>query len=370
MECSSGCGRPLSEQSLRCRLCKQLYHCECLNINSQQYSALTKEYLASWQCPSCCNVSRRHKGNRDNTPVRNSVIPTPEDTSVPGKPLERATYPDCDWRVFTQELQSTLNTWRQDMDNNLAKIRREIHNALSDIKQEIHALRTEQDGIKSGLASLTRDITELKSSSQYQAEQHGDLERKVRDLESVTSGARDAVNLISALEYKIDGLEQQARQCNVEICNVPDRRNENLLGILEAIGSKIKYPIQQKDIVSVHRVPHASQQSDRPKNIIVKFTTRILRDNILSAFRKAKGVKSDELGIAGQSHAIYMNEHLTLKKKQLFRECRDKAKECKYKYVWIKNGAILVRQDDNKPAFVIHSNQNLDKIRSSSAIQT
>ncbi|VVC87115.1 unnamed protein product [Leptidea sinapis] len=80
-----------------------------------------------------------------------------------------------------------------------------------------------------------------------------------------------------------------------------------------------KLTISKKNVNSIQRVPHANQQNNRQlKNIIVKFTTRILRDNILSAFRKAGGVRSEQIGIQGQSQIIYMNEHLTLKYKRLF----------------------------------------------------
>ncbi|XP_023939390.2 uncharacterized protein LOC112046816 [Bicyclus anynana] len=364
MECGSGCGRVLTEKSLMiCRLCKQTYHCECLNISLHQYLSLSKDDIASWTCPTCCNVTRRHRGDRDNTPVRSTVIPTSKELASCSLAESGTSHQDPDWRSFQQELQSMLNAWRQDMDCSLSKIRGDIHNALTDIKNEIHALRTEQDNMKIGLAGLTNDVTELKAAAQFQAEEHSDLKKKFRDLDAVKGDRSDAMNLVTTMECKIDSLEQHARQCNVEICNVPDKRNENLMGILETLCTQIKYTVQQRDIISIHRVPHANQQNNRPKNIIVKFTTRIIRDNVLSAFRKTRGLKSDQLGITGQPHNIYMNEHLTLKNKQLFRECRGEAKKHKYKYVWVKNATILVRRTDTSPAFVVRSSKDLSKFK-------
>lgn len=364
VECGSGCGRPLTEQSLmQCRMCKMSYHCECLNINIQQFSTLSKEQLASWHCPACSNVSRRHKGNRENTPVRSSVI-SPIDDTAPPQPFEQKCSNDNqDWRAFTQELQGMLNAWRQDIDSSLNHIRSDIKTALSEMTNELQSLRTDFNNLKSGLSNLSNDVTDLKSSTRFLTEQHTDLEKKVQALQGLRKDTEESSNLVSSLEYKIDCLEQQARQCNIEICNVPDKRNENLLSILEAIGSHIKYPIQHKDVVSIHRVPHANQQNNKPKNIIVKFTTRIIRDNILSAFRRAKGMKSDQIGIAGQSQDLYMNEHLTLKNKKLFRECREEAKKHNYKYVWIKNATILVRQNDTSPAFAIRSCNDFIKFK-------
>ncbi|CAG4981430.1 unnamed protein product [Parnassius apollo] len=169
---------------------------------------------------------------------------------------------------------------------------------------------------------------------------------------------------ISNLETKVDYLEQQARQCNIEICNIPETRSENFLNIMGSISMAINFPISQKDILSIHRVPHAHRQTNKPKNVIVKLSSRILRDNVLAAFRKVKTLKTDQLGLTGSTMTVYMNEHLTLKKKQLFRKTRDLAAMHQYKYVWVRNATILVREQDGDTAFAIRTDDDLRKIKS------
>ncbi|CAG4998396.1 unnamed protein product [Parnassius apollo] len=100
------------------------------------------------------------------------------------------------------------------------------------------------------------------------------------------------------LESKIDMMEQQVRQSNIEIVNLPERRDENLIAVLQNIGSIIKHPINPADIVSVHRVPHMDKKNPHPKNVIVKFSTKIIRDNVIAAARVVKSVKSDQLLIS------------------------------------------------------------------------
>ncbi|XP_052749331.1 uncharacterized protein LOC128200306 [Galleria mellonella] len=169
--------------------------------------------------------------------------------------------------------------------------------------------------------------------------------------------------LIKTLEFKIGHMEQQARECNIEISNVPERRNENLLAITTNLGAAINQKILSSDIVSIHRVPHASREDTRPKNIIVKFTTKILRDNVLAACRLKKGLNSEQLSVSGSVHKIYVNEHLTVKNKLLFRECRQKAKIQNYKYVWVKNSVILLRKSDNSPVLAIRTLHDVVKIK-------
>ncbi|CAH1977268.1 unnamed protein product [Acanthoscelides obtectus] len=46
------------------------------------------------------------------------------------------------------------------------------------------------------------------------------------------------------------------------------------------------------------------------------------------------------------SVTVYVNEHLSLANKILFKEARTVAKNKKYKFVWTKGGQIFVRKDD------------------------
>ncbi|VVC98682.1 unnamed protein product [Leptidea sinapis] len=62
-----------------------------------------------------------------------------------------------------------------------------------------------------------------------------------------------------------------------------------------------------------------------------------------------------------------MNEHLTLKNKRLFRECREEAKRLKYKYVWVKNATILVRENDTSLSFAIRSTGDFTKFKNRGA---
>ncbi|XP_060810081.1 uncharacterized protein LOC132904186 [Amyelois transitella] len=239
-------------------------------------------------------------------------------------------------------------------------IRDEIHGNLAEIMSEIKSLRSDHIVLKRTVDNLEADLSSLKCSVQLQTEELNSLDVRVKEI-STAASERTTV-AVSHFESKIDALEQQARQCNVEICNIPERRNENLTGIVEAIGSAIKFQVEQRDIVSIHRVPHAQSDGNRPKNIIVKFCTRIQRDNFLSSFRKGKTLKTDQVGIPGTSSAIFINEHLTLKRKQLFRKCREFARKNQYKYVWIKNAIVLLRERDDSAAFAIRCDDDLAKI--------
>lgn len=405
MNCA-GCNTLLvtGARLLNCKTCESSYHFECLNITPRQFEALTNEFKAAWKCPSCNNVTRRTRSNL-HTPVQAALVPTHEDSMnmscdmmehCPASPCNSSTstilanesvvQDSADtfqaftnelhitlqgWRndinntlaSFKDDIKSTLNGWRDEMDTSFNKLNSELRSALGEVRDEMSNLRTEHHTMKQNVSELSHKVAQLQTSVEFQSEEQVEVKKRLDEISRQNS---EQSNLsISLLETKLDNLEQQARQCNVEILNMPESRSENLIHIMESIGAAIHFPVTQRDIISIHRVPHAHQQTNRPKNIIVKLSSRILRDNLLAAFRKVKNLKSDQLGFTCAPATIYMNEHLTLKKKHLFRKVKDVATLHQFKYVWIRNATILVRERDGDTAFAIHTVDDIRKIKSS-----
>jgi hypothetical protein len=238
-----------------------------------------------------------------------------------------------------------------------------ISTSLDNLNDTVMGLRRDNDCFKKSLTDITNRLTEMEQSLNMADSRQDLFENQLKTLTTQMQQTCDLPQYIQRIESKLAAIEQQARECNLEIVNLPDRRNENLISIVTGIGSALKQQIQPSDIVSCHRVPHADQKDTRPKNVIVKFTTRILRDNIIAASRSTRSLNTEQLAISGPSQKVYINEHLTLKNKILFRECRSKAKAHNYKFIWIKHGVILIRKSDTTPVLAVRSEQDLDKIK-------
>ncbi|KAI5635796.1 hypothetical protein NE865_11494 [Phthorimaea operculella] len=239
-----------------------------------------------------------------------------------------------------------------------------VRSDLKHINDNISQLKLDNANIQKILQETDTKLHEVEKSVNFVAERQDTFETRLSDLENKVAQSSELPSKCQLLEDKIASLEQQARQCNAEISNLPEKKNENLLSILESICRFINLPVKMPiDIVSIHRVPHANQNNSHPKNIIIKFATRILRDNFISAFRAKKTITAADLTITGPPHTIYCNEHLTLAKKILFRQCRETATQNGYKYKWIKHGTILVRKNDTSPVIAIRSPQDISKIK-------
>ncbi|CAH2101182.1 unnamed protein product [Euphydryas editha] len=131
------------------------------------------------------------------------------------------------------------------------------------------------------------------------------LDSELKKIKNQVSDTSNLPSYVQQLEKKIAAMEQQSRDCNVEIVNIPERRNENLVDLVMKLGSINKHELSKNDIIAIHRVPHAGQQDTRPKNVIVKFSTRVTRDNFLISSRAVKELNTELLGIPGTSHKVY-----------------------------------------------------------------
>lgn len=254
-------------------------------------------------------------------------------------------------------------------DQNVLDLRSEFQlfqtNMMTSMKQFFDTQNTK-------ISKFIQDFEELKTSIQFVSDKYDDLKfqteeirNRVTALESSSKSSQNKDYLLTELENRLEILELNSRQCNLEVVNVPEKRNENLIAILENIAAAVKQPITKHDVVSIHRVPQLNPKSGRPKNIIIRFSSRILRDNFLAAARTTKNITTDQLQIKGTSQRVYFNEHLTLKKKTLFREVREAAQKNGFKYTWIKHGSILARASDSSPVIVIRTKEDVCKIKSS-----
>ncbi|CAH1989211.1 unnamed protein product [Acanthoscelides obtectus] len=67
--------------------------------------------------------------------------------------------------------------------------------------------------------------------------------------------------------------------------------------------------------------------------------------------------------IQGVSDEFYVNEHLTMQNKLIYKEARRLAKLKQYKYVWTKNGEIFARKEDTSGVIIVKDTEGLKNIK-------
>ena len=65
------------------------------------------------------------------------------------------------------------------------------------------------------------------------------------------------------------------------------------------------------------------------------------------------------------SNKIFINENLTERRKEMFRDRLKVKKELHYSYIWTSNGRIYLQKDQNTPVVHINNKEDIQKLISS-----
>ncbi|XP_044764463.1 uncharacterized protein LOC123321026 [Coccinella septempunctata] len=228
----------------------------------------------------------------------------------------------------------------------------------------------DEDDLRSEISLLRGEIAELRKCVTFCSEKVSDFETQLihfKNLCKTTEDLKKENGLlkeeVKSLSAKVNNAEQLSRANNVEIQGVTEWKGENLINVVETIGKHVGYAVNKSDIDFATRVP--TMNSEKPKHIIVRFLSRMKRDEFV-AKSKFKRKESSDPGMKIESlsnNKIYLNEHLTAINKKLFKDARETAKERGYKFTWVQNGSILMRKDVSSRIIHISKPSDLKNIK-------
>ncbi|KAL4708465.1 hypothetical protein ACJJTC_001181 [Scirpophaga incertulas] len=216
---------------------------------------------------------------------------------------------------------------------------------------------------------ITKQIADFSSSLSFLSEQYETYKKRQEEDFNILMNLQDEnaklKSTVTDLSLRLNLAEQYQRENNVEIHGIPEHRTENLTNCINHLAKTVGAAIIEEDIMQVARVSKLDKDSKRPRIIIAKLRNSRQRDVLLAAvhnFNKKnpeKKLASHHLGLAGENTPVYVSEHLTPTNKYIHAAARKKAKDMKYKFVWVRNGRVFVRKNESSPAILI---RNLDSV--------
>lgn len=344
---------------LNCRRCAQKYHSLCLNIDRDEFVLLSEDYKSTWCCPSC--QCKQKKGDNANISVRPSKLTGSPDYSFVNtrrkvqKPESSATarsspvsFTDENTRnlrdIVREEMRHVFEECLNDFNTTLIPRFNDLSVQMSDFKESLNFMSGQFDKISSELTAVNAEVKSLRKEN----------ENLRFDLNSLST--------------RMSQLDQISRAANIEIQCVPEYKSENVVNIVKQIGVVTNLKINDNEIFYCSRIAKLNASSVRPRCILVKFNTPRTRDSFLAAVVKYNKEHSDDklntshLGIAlDRKQPIYVAENLTPENKSLHAAARIRAKELKYKFIWIRGGRIYVRKTESSDTVYI---KNLEVIKS------
>lgn len=330
--------------------CNRLYHYLCVGLPSDSIKNSN-----TWVCPVC--ISKRPRADNSNTPVKSTVeeIPITDDDDGAFVTL-RKTNPSVSEQPqeYSAELRSDI----------LSSLKADLHNIMrSAVKSELSSIKTKMSTMESTLNYISTQYDDLiKSLASTTAELKCVKEENARLRSDVEANS----GRIKHLEEENARQQQWSRLQNIEITGVPESKDEDTVGIVVTLAKKIGIKLEVGEVEFAHRI-----QARRPSSsaggrcIIARLRHRSTKDSIVAASRKHRGVRPADLGLTRTENGnaiIYINEHLSKNNRTLLKECKLKAKEANFKYVWSKNCRIYVRRNDTSPPIPIITSGDLIKI--------
>lgn len=302
-----------------------------------------------------CSASRPKSGKSDNTPVRfNNVTTRPQKRQALQSPPGAETTAGAsinDIRIVVQEI---LQNEIQALTSNItASLTTAISIELKSVKDEIRDMKTSMDFINAKFESISKE--------------HEEARKEIFILKSDNNTMKATIKNLTA---QVNMLEQNARASNLEIQCVPEKKSENIVDIVTKIGEVINIKIKKDDISHCTRIAKLNRNSNRPRSVVVHFNSTRIRDEYLAAsinFNRKKPVNeklnTSHIGFVGEKFPIFISEHLSPANKALHAAARLAAKDKGYKYVWVKNGRVYMRKNDESDYLYIRDIDSLSNIK-------
>ncbi|XP_061706799.1 uncharacterized protein LOC133517482 [Cydia pomonella] len=252
------------------------------------------------------------------------------------------------------------------------------------IKQEIQNLRKDiMAQLTSSSADLKEEIRSVLSKTQVLINEQAHMKVELTDLKTRVSSVEDKSATLSTLQNdltaaneKIENLitennnnKQFSMLNNVEISGIPLQKGENLNSILCSICNLVGYKMLESDVDTIYRVrrfvsdPQNSITSARPPAIIVRFTQRRRKDELLGAVRARRGLTTADISLPGPATAVYIGDHLTPANKLLLKRARQLKVELNYSFVWTRDCKIFMRKTDTSKVIQIRNIHNLENLK-------
>lgn len=120
--------------------------------------------------------------------------------------------------------------------------------------------------------------------------------------------------------------------------------------------------IDEADINKAYRL---KRQNDK---IVVEFFSLNKKTEFISKIERHR-VDAHIINNCGDQNSsvkyIYINAQLTFRYRRLLWIAKTKAHEANWKYVWVRNGNIFARKNENSPSITINNATDIELITSS-----
>lgn len=237
-----------------------------------------------------------------------------------------------------------------------------IAKTLEEVKLKISKL----NDIEKAITFLSNRYDEIFEKVKKLEHDNGLLQQECK---SVSMELHQSTNSITQLKQEVNNLEQYSRRDCLEMRGIPATDDEDTDELVKQVGKLMDVQIVDEDISTSHRLPLPSyvrtnrNAKSRDPVIIVKFVRRDIRDRFYKSKHNLRNKSTRDLGMVRmEERKIFITESLTQQNRKLFNRCQQAKRDLDFKFIWTKNGKILMRKDTDSPALSITNEWELQRL--------
>lgn len=218
-----------------------------------------------------------------------------------------------------------------------------------------------------------RDLKELQQAVQFTSDKMDDclesieaFKEKIKELDKKNT---DLVNRnkhlerrLEAQEQRLNEYEQKALKKVVEIQGIPTRDKEILSDIAGGLASKLQR--KPEEVKEVKRMP---TKEGKPGILHIKLQNEELKKQWVNAAREISLHVADVVpgcDATMKKDKIFVRQAITPQAKNLLWKAKQELKET-YKYIWCREGRVLLRKNDNAKVIVLRSESDIKNLSQS-----
>lgn len=350
------CSLPISTiQYVRCYHCNRNFHFSpCCSLSENSHASMSQTKKNDWKCHVC--KPRKSPNNTYKTFVFGESN-TNQNNESPNRNLA-----ECQANNEKQQKQQRVDD--ETVNNNTKRFKETEttstyqQNDISELKTGMVDLKSSLQQIVTSMASLSADLKSHMDSAL--AEMNRNVATIAAQVSELQKKDQEKTVQIGELTKRLQQLEQKALEKNIEINNVENMETEPEV-IVKRITDALGVDMSAEHISKMYKIK-------RKKKVVVEFASLNKKKEFMGKLKghriQASVLREEENSDCGGY--IYINDELTPHNRQILWAAKTKAKENGWKFVWVRNGHIYARRNENSSFIIINNASELELITESS----
>ena len=247
-----------------------------------------------------------------------------------------------------QDLDTTANQFAslQIQIDKLIEVNKELRTEVKESIKATEFISKKYDENENNMKNILEKLDKITDQNKDIIEKNNLLEKQLQDEK------RERVKLEERVFQILNSIEIEKREKNLKLHGLPEQEEENSQEVVQEIISKVTArPVKMETCFRYGRKTNPNGE-ERTRPIMIKFENKAHKDEV---YKNRTNLKKME-------QRLYLNENLPQYLNVLKGKANSIRRQKEYKFLWTKNGNILLRKQEGSTVINIRSTSDLEKI--------